>query len=868
MRWIAFLVAVAVLFSAGHAEEIGSEKLYEPFNPFSPPNRESKADQPKDTVPNAATQRTDPPIVIWRAPKELVIHGAEHFNAADIRHKLLANLEVMDARHPLAPRDNYARVLANRCRAGYLHAGFCDVNIRGTLADDDSQAVLSITEGPWYSCGDVKVEGAVHFQPHELAKWLTTKQPPPDAFVSSIVATEKEDVATWVKQDGSKAELETAAWETTGPVRSDENDRYKIQEKITRGLAEMGLPWAQFEFQIVPSEKPLFKELHIRIVDEGPLATIEQIEVLGNKRDSADDIAKYLGVKPGMLITQSMRLGIWHKLWMSGRFRFQNVDLIRPTQPNESAKLQIGVWEYPPVTPLRTPLSEPEQIMFRCRDWLLDVQGRGDDFVVQWSGDTIATFVASPSKGVLFCGDLMQATFPAKLSEAELSKRLPIIAFALRPDRLTFTGPAFARRLESIPLDGRLLVNWGMQPVFKPEEPDADEFQILLGTGYNSSKDTRGTSIEWRINIAPVAALAVLYRHEPKCSIEGNVLTVATEMNMIRIDAKTGALISMRRISEHDPGTIIDAGFHRDAYESEFSSANKRVGNRLTSAPNALDSRRPLSSAVEFLSGDAAAYTFALLEKASIDARPFAQLLHKFSTAGFLRPLDDWAVEYSKRTEEPEKTRFEIPQPPSVSQWGSVAACIRIVAEQTAKWKLPENSWPAILLRTASGVGMGRTKYVESDLRLLMTRENYGPLARLVTAELLVRGHHPAAARFAQSGLRCLSADKFCQDCQVFLDSGNQAGQFVDHLGELLRKLDEDEATGLGELILKDNGGVLVAVVKALRENPKRSTKEVISQLLPVAWKACVRGIVEQRLRELAGETFAEKPMQDEATRK
>lgn len=867
MRWLIVLLAATITVATSFGQDFDPKKLWEPpnlwepsdpFAPVKPKSDPEKTDKDKPpTLPPIPKSQGKNPLATWRAPKELSVEGAKYFDAAEIRTKLLSNLEVLDARHPLAPRQAYVVTLEDRCRAGYLHEGFCDVRVRGQLDEENSRATLSIDEGHQWRCGNVKVTNAAHFHPVELATWLTTKQPPNEACLAGFTTTETGDIPNWIKRDGSAVDPEDAAWEVAGPFRSDETDQQALRQKISRGLAELGLPWAQFAFRYQLDEDSHQADLHIEILDEGPRAIVKEIEVVGNRRDSAEDIIQYLKIAPNTLLRETDRNQLWFKLWSSGRYRFQSVDLIRPIASSEPVKLRIEVWEYAPVTPLRERLTDAEQTLLRCREWLLDTYHHGDDFVATVGDDSRMEVVTSPKNGVLLAADF-DRLFSDNTAGKRDDRQPRLLTLTLRPDAMQLALAGVEKCLRSPVGKGRVFVDWRFVPLFNAESPDDDEFNLQYGCGYSSSKSDQESNIGWRLRIAPAAMLALLYKYEPQVQIEKGKLSIKSKMDSLVIDKESGALLEFRSSPTSLYGQRLIASFKPNAYLPKLEEIDQRCEGHLSSAVNAIDLDRPFSSVALYLLDDARDYLTLPWGSDSPQVRRPVAALQKLVAGGLLRPLDEWASAQIERTDTETTREFRIPVKIGRYQQsgGVLTMCIGNVAEQVSKLNLPDESWPAVLLRLSIGIAMNRNRYVESDMQLLLTRENYGPIAHLATAELLAWLNPTASVSFAKAGINALSVERFCKDCEPLLDRSNRIGEFVCHVCESLNELSSEEAQGLGRAFLGNGvGDKLSSIAEALRESSgQQPVEEVLKTLLAAQWNTEIRPVIESRLRTLAGE--------------
>src|SRR5947207_2948705 len=90
----------------------------------------------------------------WGEPSRIVVEGAKSFSAGSIRSALVANFDVVEAGHPLAPLAEYPRLLAEKTQAGYLKAGFPDVKVEAHVDEAKRRIVLTVDEGRQVRCGE------------------------------------------------------------------------------------------------------------------------------------------------------------------------------------------------------------------------------------------------------------------------------------------------------------------------------------------------------------------------------------------------------------------------------------------------------------------------------------------------------------------------------------------------------------------------------------------------------------------------------------------------------------------------------------------------------------------------------------------
>jgi hypothetical protein len=805
---------------------------------------------------SAAVAHAEERVGDWGEPSRIVVEGAKSFSADAIRSALMANFDVLEAGHPLAPLAEYPKLLAEKTKDGYLKAGFRNAKVAARVDDQKKQIVLTVDEGQQFRCGDITLTGTTYFDPGQVRNWLLSKQPPAGAVLAAVSQIEQGEVARWVNENGEEVELQSPAWQMGEPVRFDEQGRKALEENVRRALADLGCRWAKFEIATPQDSADHVAPLQINITEAGPPAVIGKISIVGNQRDSEEDVIKYLGLKPGVMVTESERTRLWYKLWLSGRYLHQTVQLVEPGEPIGLAELQIELKEFDQAPPILEPLSATEQALMKCREWILDSQRRGDDWVLRLPKN-LGCLVLSPVRGALVHG--------APTIDAD--KATEFLAMAM-PKELTYACAAAGKRL-SLPLpDGMRIV--GSVELLTGDDPNDPQRvrSLRFGLGLNHNSESVGPPVAMSVTVSPTHMISLAHMPDSEVKLDNDRLIIrSSAIYEFQIDATTGRLIGLRFAGDDESGVpSCEITIEHGAFEREMDLAKERFLKNIS--VNAFTPSQPLSSIANSLIDDPLVVGLCReWAKGSQHEDKFDRArnaLHKAVGAGLLRPLDEaiktGALWTSSGGRESVAT-FDIPDAFEGAQ-GFVQSVV-VFARLGLRFlgdAVPRNSWPWVLGRDTILSSMNHGKYYAEDMNTMLNSKRFGPIAHLMAMIPYLCDHTVANGEvvhaLGEHALTRLDVYAFGEEIRPLLDQNKLAGKCVCHLAMVLRELDEDDATALGSLFLGDRGSLLgnVAVwLKAFRDEPM---EKVLPEILQEAWSAGLRSIIEQRLRAIAGIPF------------
>ena len=303
-----------------------------------------------------------------------------------------------------------------------------------------------------------------------------------------------------------------------------------------------------------------------------------------------------------MLLADSERSALWYRLWMSGRYLKHDVSIVEPGERGDPVTLQISLEDYAEVTPLAKPLSQPEQILLRCREYLLTAPDRGEDWICRTA---MGCYIARPDGSILLHVTKHKKGDPC-LGPELVDVEWPEFLIAMTPERLVYANSAATRKLE-LTMEGTYPTG-SVSLVAHPEDAKGDHFAFCLGFGckQNESGSERGPQIP--IAIVPVAMLGQIHDQQSIIRVEDEFLTIRSKDNSQTIDArieiKTGKPQKLRFGQTGDSKSWIEISTEPNAFLREMTTADDSMAHQITRDSNAYDPWRPLSSICEFLLDD------------------------------------------------------------------------------------------------------------------------------------------------------------------------------------------------------------------------------------------------------------------------
>ena len=283
--------------------------------------------------------------------------------------------------------DAYLEAVEKRLQLGYQHQGFLEAQVSVQAIAKTGDVKVKVTEGPRYACGAVKITGVKNMPAEAIMARLT--RAPDSGETNHGAFAFKDNAPSSHALDASGPDLSrlTDAYWTKGEhVPGSEFDLQWMKALVDSAMHAQGFLYPKVNVSLAPDQASRVVDLQVEVVEEGITATVDRIEVVGNQKNSAEAVARYLGVQPGALITGELISGIEDKLWRSARFLEYKVRLGTPDTSGRTP-LQIEVAEYADAPPLGEKFTATGEAMLKLREWLSKLGESREDMVLNLVGE-------------------------------------------------------------------------------------------------------------------------------------------------------------------------------------------------------------------------------------------------------------------------------------------------------------------------------------------------------------------------------------------------------------------------------------------------------------------------------------------------
>ena len=747
--------------------------------------------------------------------------GNETFSSNQIRSELGANLDVLLACHPDAPRDELLNVIQQRVRDGYLQSGFADVKVAVRLTDNGSTVLITIHEGPRYRCSDIEIVGATTLQVGRLRTLLTSTR------LESTTPVKFSEILWKV---GTPASFSAGYWESK-------------HEAFRKELEFLGYHDAHFTLES-RADVDGKATLVISILDEGPQAVLGDIEVVGTEKNSPEDVIQYLELQSGSVLDADVKSQIEQKLSNSARFLKHEVKIIAPFG-NGPSTLRIKLVEYPEAPALTAPLTEKEQAAVRLAQWINTFESTGNDFDGEfvYPLDPKLKYEVEPPVGALIAHWRMVISHRQqacllrfRLFEYQGREWLDLWG-QLTPKVMEFMSPQQGLKYQARGLSQSVLgtIQWTAQPPDK----EGRMAHVLFGVGIKSNSEHRYPPFTLQTTAAPVAALREVHRDE--WQLQDGQLKIDDDKYHAEIDAKTGRL--MRLELAQGPAcrmTAICAPDRHQKMVDEYDRLSEKA--RVIEAGDV-----PISNLLTFL---ATCIPERSIQGNESRATKLATLGHSLLKRGAFHAFDELVLDFYN----PNTEIYWIP-PESKSQTKkNPPASWTVMVLPYANKILPTPSWPQSLIRELVFALSGRTSRTEESIRTMLSDPASGPVANMASAYAFGFLSPQLRIEFARRGLSRLDRERFLWDCEPLFRDGTAFGRLLTAVAQTLQDVDVQE---LNELVseLPLNDAERQALARALRQFPShRSDRpmEALRAAIDDAWEPLIEPHIGALLEMLA----------------
>jgi hypothetical protein len=773
--------------------------------------------------------------------------GNTTFSASSLWCALNSTFDFPELSHPLAARDVFLAAIESQLRLGYEHCGFPDAKIIARYDPKTDRVVVQIKEGSRHLCGPVEVTGARKISTQPIVTALTTTNADTKVLQQTFQFLDNSPANRMAAADAIDSNGQNYLWIAGQPAHLDDISLELLSSKITNTLEKLGFFLSQFSLNVVSNADDRTAILQIKILDEGPPASIGRIDVVGNQRNSRKVLLGYLGLKPGMKFNSDLVATIQDRLYHSARFLTNSVSANTPDSSGHLI-LTVEVIENDQCPPLNGEFNPMEKTMLKARDWFARVRETRDEAVLSVSGysDGASTFqcILSPRQGLLMLeNDVVSGT--NQLCHAMIMSASQIALYT--PERQQkFVAHFSTSQFKSF-----------INLETCAPEPNGNCANLTFGAGISSLDDaTNAPPYTLSMSLAPAAFVRLAHSTNSTCWFIGTQLICSNSDSVLKLDARTGRLIELTAKSELTNHTLVSLRFEPNA----FASALTRIESEGTGFVNVYRTNAPLASAVAFFGSELVQEKFVdSYLKTKLPAATCAQLpalLHQLETGELFAPLQSF-YNLQNVPDDP-AGKFEIPEESHPSPGGTfgseIATCAQLILVGGDEI-LPVRTWPWTLAREFAFLVRGQQDYLLLDLHDIYDSKETGPIGCLVTAQLLESQNSPLAKAMAVRGLERLSADDFRRDYRLFLDENKLCGRLATVLIVTVCNWDEQELNALMEPMPPPISDFIRDCVARLHVAKKdQPFVETIAPALDAFWEKGLKRNTTDSLTKIANE--------------
>jgi hypothetical protein len=777
--------------------------------------------------------------------RRVVFEGTKTFAPEALREALQGTRDFYEVSHPLAQQDAYLEAIQRKLLLGYQHHGFPEVRIK-TRADPKAGRILvKVEEGPRYVCGGVKVSGAQKVPAAVIIERLTSSRASTQAVQRAFDFKDKAPATNPLTQAlADESDSDEAVWVKGGPAPFSNPDLEHIKEQVTDLLAGRGFLFPKVNVQVVPNPSARTAELQVEVLEEGPHAVIERIDVDGNKTNTAEAVLRYLDLKPGMELSSELVGRIEDRLWRAARFLGYKVSLGSADAAGR-VPLKIELAEYDKAPPLEQAFSRSDLAQLKMREWLSKLDESGEDIIINLSSRSAPApeleLVLSLRSG------LVQLTKDETLKPAAQEE----YAVVVKASQVGFYSPRRGRKLLLAHIKEQLRAFLSINP--KAIATTGSHFDLSVGAGFSHQGGDAPAQAAYRfdLTLAPVACVGLFSQRDAASSLEGDVLIRSNATMLLKLNASTGRIIELRLTGEQGDG-VVQIRFEPGAFE--------RVVRQIEAVPAGLpdvgNTNTPLSSTLAFLAEEVGSSkylrAFSRTNLASETAAPMLALLDQFRLADLLAPLDRLVAGTNGLAGSQEE--FSIPADQRTRE-----ANLSDTVGLFTGWFLRQSdelfqagSWPWTLLREACFTVQGKGRYTEEALTGVYESAETGPLGYMAVAEVADRFQPALARKFAARGLERLSAADFRCDCRLFLEGNSISSQCCQRLAASVRALDDEQVAALTKPQSPARGEFIRECSRRLRAAKDQPVFEALAPALDAYWEQELKEQVAAVLRAQA----------------
>lgn len=516
--------------------------------------------------------------------------GNQAYTAEQLRAGLSEDLDLIVAGRPEAERELWLTVLQRQIRSGYEFCGYAKAKV--TIRIDEARGVIiaDIDEGPLFHCGKIEIEGAKTLPIEDFQRELRIsrlerrRRGPNDPPVPPNLPPRILEMQSPLWKEGDVALFSAEYWELVMP-------------SLHSIFQSFGYFSPRFTVSAHP-EEDLTATLVITVAEEGPRATLDQCKVTGGKKNSREDLLKYLDLQIGMPLNLRVKAEVERKLWYSARFLNYHVEIVpgRSDAGQPQTTLELKLKECADVPALSANITTEQKAMLQFINWL----GSSDE----WTNDCeiritdlqdLLPLNPVNQKGNERCEIsaivLISPRNNALIFNGQVARSAdhPLLDWAvhLTPDRMILDSALQKLRYESTAIGACLVlsVEWS-------------ENRFFIGPGYQTRRNATEPPFHLRMTLPPVLVLQFMVQAQPNVRIDGNLVVVHSEdgLPFFSFDRESGALVEFD-LRHPDGHSFFKVTHQPGLYDKWLENQERKMSVIKRSF---LPGDRPISAFVEF----------------------------------------------------------------------------------------------------------------------------------------------------------------------------------------------------------------------------------------------------------------------------
>jgi hypothetical protein len=716
----------------------------------------------------------------------ITFEGNASFTSDVLRRALTRDIDYVLASHVLERLDQFLPVIAGRLRQGYRNSGFpaAKVEARYRIVEKHGGILVSISEGPRYRQGAIRVEGDTAILPAKLVEALRKRTDKDSGSyadrVRELMESHEDDLPSSEEHSSSRTSFEEfllsgqdgPAWEPGEPCTFGEDNESPLILPVMSCLAGQARPLAKVttRYEFNPDGTA---DLMIHITDAGPVTTVGQVTVEGHERSAAEAIARLSGLEPGQAVTPDLLDEAQLALWRSGRFFPFAIDMRPRGEGSREVDFHIRVREIEDVPPLSTPPTRDQEVVVRFLDWL-NSGLPGEDLLFERE---------DPELGNLLVGwaphECVMVNLITSKNSAGVSALLSIEGASIT---LRHADRAQAARFPGI--SRNLLGTLHILPSLN------EKSKLRINAGIGFSTKTRGDFLNLDLLFTP--AYAFLKSNEIRSTSDRVILSPAIIPYSIELDAATARPVAATRGKTICKIVTTTGAVRERQRQLEAELATQVAGSTPTGWSDAFAGLLKECTTAE----GQGIFTAEAIEAAHNHVRRVELLAKPEVLNAFKKLCSDLTAGMGSTSE------FTIPVNPEPKELSpTMALLLGFGYLGLIEDYLPEAEWIGTFAREMMFILGGKTQHSAEVMSALLADPAIGPCGSFFCAELLDEIDPITARRFRMKARAQCSAEEFRKDWKLLADSSGPVGRGFHRCLETLSSFSaEDEATASGLL--------------------------------------------------------------------